>query len=101
MRRSMLWQRFCKLLGAEVVMNRLTAEERRRAAELRRTSQTREAGATSLELTPARPESRTRSARVAALVTIALGGAMALIQLGHQLALYGPGSLLDWLLPRL
>jgi hypothetical protein len=82
-------------------MNRLTAEERRRAAELRRTSQTRQPGAIAVQTVPSRPESRARSARVAALVTIALGGAMALIQLGHQLALYGPGSLLDWLLPRL
>ena len=82
-------------------MNRLTAEERRRAAELRRTSQTRTARAMVLDEIAPRPESRVRSARVAALVTIALGGAMALIGLGHQLALYGPGSLLDWLLPRL
>jgi hypothetical protein len=82
-------------------MNRLTADERRRAAELRRTSQTRTARAIVLDDVAARPESRVRSARVAALVTIALGGAMALIGLGHQLALYGPGSLLDWLLPRL
>ena len=80
-------------------MNRLTAEERRRAAELRRTSQGREPRAIAVG-TVSRPESRTRSARMAALVTIALGGALALIQLGQQLAMYGPGSLLDWLLPR-
>jgi hypothetical protein len=85
----------------EVSMNRLTAEERRRAAELRRTSQLREPRAIAVGTLPHRPESRTRSARVAALVTIALGGALALIQLGQQLAMYGPGSLLDWLLPRL
>ena len=82
-------------------MNRLTAEERRRAAELRRVSQTRQPRAIVLETLPRRPESRTRSARVAALVTIALGGAMVLIQLGQQLAMYGPESLVDWLLPRL
>jgi hypothetical protein len=82
-------------------MNRLTAEERRRAAELRRTSQLREPRAITLGALPHRPESRTRSARIAALVTIALGGALALIQLGQQLAMYGPSSLLDWLLPRL
>lgn len=82
-------------------MNRLTAEERRRAAELRRTSQGRQPLAIVVDTIPSRPESRTRSARVAALVTIALGGALALIQLGHQIALYGPGSLVDWLLPRL
>jgi hypothetical protein len=82
-------------------MNRLTAEERRRAAELRRTSQVRESHALAVPTLADRPESRTRSARVAALVTIALGGALALLQLGQQLAMYGPGSLLDWLLPRL
>jgi hypothetical protein len=82
-------------------MSRLTTEERRRAAELRRTSQTRQPHVIAVETVPQHPESRTRSARVAALVTIALGGAMALIQLGQQIALYGPGSLLDWLLPRL
>jgi hypothetical protein len=82
-------------------MNRLTTEERRRAAELRRTSQTRQAHAVAVGTVPQHPESRTRSARVAALVTIALGGALALIQLGQQLAFYGPASLLDWLLPRL
>jgi hypothetical protein len=82
-------------------MSRLTVEERRRAAELRRTSQSRQPRVITLETLPQRPESRARSARVAALVTIALGGVMALIQLGQQLATYGPGSLLDWLLPRL
>jgi hypothetical protein len=82
-------------------MNRLTAEERRRAAELRRTSQARPSRAIAVQTVASRPESRARSARVAALVTIALGGALALIQLGQQLALYGPASLLDWLLPRL
>jgi hypothetical protein len=82
-------------------MSRLTAEERRRAAELRRTSQVRESRVVAVGTLPHRPESRMRSARMAALVTIALGGALALIQLGQQLAMYGPGSLLDWLLPRL
>ncbi|HXU89256.1 MAG TPA: hypothetical protein VFQ62_10415 [Methylomirabilota bacterium] len=82
-------------------MNRLTAEERRRAAELRRTSQVREPRALVVPALAHHPESRTRSARVAALLTIALGGALALIQLGQHLAMYGPGSLLDWLLPRL
>jgi hypothetical protein len=82
-------------------MSRLTTEERRRAAELRRTSQTRQPRAIAVEAVPQHPESRTRSARVAALVTIALGGAMVLIQLAQQIALYGPASLLDWLLPRL
>jgi hypothetical protein len=82
-------------------MSRLTAEERRRAADLRRTSQIRQPRAITVDTLQQRPESRARSARVAALVTVALGGAMALIQLGQQLAMYGPSSLLDWLLPRL
>lgn len=82
-------------------MNRLTAEERRRAADLRRASQTREPRAITLGTLPPRSESRARSARVATLVTVALGGAMVLIQLVQELAMYGPDSLLDWLLPRL
>jgi hypothetical protein len=83
-------------------MNRLTAEERRRAAELRRASQSRQPRAITLDTLQRRPaESRARSARTAALVSLALGGALALIQLGQQLAFYGPASLLDWLLPRL
>jgi hypothetical protein len=82
-------------------MNRLTAEERRRAAELRRTGQAREPRAIALDTLAPRSESRARSARVATLVTVALGGAMVLIQLVQELAMYGPDSLLDWLLPRL
>jgi hypothetical protein len=82
-------------------MNRLTAEERRRAAELRRAGQAREPRAIALDRLGPRSESRARSARVATLVTIALGGAMVLIQLVQELAMYGPDSLLDWLLPRL
>ena len=81
-------------------MNRLTAEERRRAAELRRASLSRQPRTIALATLQARPESRTRSARIAALVTVALGGALVLIQLAQQLAMYGPASLLDWLLPR-
>jgi hypothetical protein len=82
-------------------MSRLTTEERRRAAELRRTSQLREAPVLPIETVAHRPERRTRSARIAALVTVAVGGVVALFELGHQLAIYGPGSLLDWLLPRM
>ncbi len=82
-------------------MNRLTAEERRRAAELRRAGRAREPRAIALGTLAPRSESRARSARVATLVTVALGGAMVLIQLVQELAMYGPDSLLDWLLPRL
>jgi hypothetical protein len=82
-------------------MKGLTAEERRRAAELRRASQTREPRVITLDTLAPRSESGARSARVATLVTVALGGAMVLIQLVQELAMYGPDSLLDWLLPRL
>jgi hypothetical protein len=82
-------------------MNRLTVDERRRANELRRTSATTRA-----------PRAMTiedlrvgagwkRNARVATLVTLALGAALALLQLAQTLSLHGPGSLLDVLLPRL
>ena len=84
-------------------MNRLTVDERRRANELRR-----------LRTTPGAPRAlavedlheRTgagwgRNARLATLITVILGGAFALLQLAQTLSLYGPGSLLDWLLPRL
>jgi hypothetical protein len=90
-----------QFIGEEVLMNRLTAEERRRAAELRRASQSRAPRAIAIPTVASRPESRLRSARVAALVTLALGGVMALIEIAQRLATYGPASLLDWLLPRL
>jgi len=35
------------------------------------------------------------------LVTLAVGGALAILQLAQTLSLYGPGSVLDWLVPRL
>jgi hypothetical protein len=47
------------------------------------------------------PEGWGRSARVATLVTVALGGLLAVVHLAQVVALYGPASLLDWLLPRL
>lgn len=82
-------------------MNRLTVEERRRAAELRRTSQTRQLHAIVPQTVPALPPRSTHRMRLAALVTVALGGVVALFQLGQQIAFYGPASLLDWLLPRM
>jgi len=42
-----------------------------------------------------------RNARIATLVTLVLGGLLAIVQLAQTLSLHGPGSLLDWLLPRL
>jgi hypothetical protein len=47
------------MFAVEVLMNRLTAEERRRAAELRRTSQVRQSRAITVDTLPHRPESRT------------------------------------------
>ena len=84
-------------------MNRLTVDERRRMNELRRLSTT---GRTPRAVTAdglahqAGPHWG-RGARLASLITIVLGGALVLIQLAETLSLYGPGSLLDWLLPRL
>ena len=74
-------------------MSRLTTEERRRAAELRRTIQ-------SGSRAPSRWK-RSRNTLRAAHVARAsprwspsrCGGAMALIQIGQQIALYGPASL--------
>jgi len=80
-------------------MNRLTADERRRANELRRTGASRRAPRTlTLEHIGAGWK---RNARVATLITLVLGGALVLLQFAHTLSLSGPGSLLDWLLPRL
>jgi hypothetical protein len=82
-------------------MSRLTADERRRANELRRTSATtRGPRAMAVDEELPAPDWR-RGARVATLVTVALGGVIALVELAQTLSLYGPASLLDWLLPRL
>ena len=82
-------------------MNRLTVDERRRTNELRRVSATTGASRVSVDHLEDRTAGWGRNARVATLVTVALGGALALLQLAQTLSLYGPGSLLDWLLPRL
>ena len=83
-------------------MNRLTVDERRRANELRRVAvTTRAPQAITVEHLEPRGAGWGRNARIATLVTLALGGALALVQLAQMLSLYGPGSLLDWLLPRL
>jgi hypothetical protein len=83
-------------------MSRLTLDERRRANELRRegtTTRAARAFAAAEDLEHA--VGRRRNARVATLITVVLGGALALLHLAQTLSLYGPGSLLDWLLPRL
>jgi hypothetical protein len=81
-------------------MNRLTVDERRRANELRRVGTARLAPR-ALVLDDLRVSaSWKRNARVATVIALALGGVFALLQLAHTLSLYGPGSLLDVLLPR-
>ncbi len=84
-------------------MNRLTVDERRRTNELRRLSEmVRDPRAvTAHELAHQAAPNWGRNARVASLITLVLGGALVLLQLAQTLSLYGPGSLLDWLLPRL
>jgi chemotaxis response regulator CheB len=83
-------------------MSRLTADERRRANELRTLTITRPADRTiAVEDLAERGERWGKNARLVALVGVGLGGALALVQLLQQLTLYGHGSLLDWLLPRL
>jgi hypothetical protein len=83
-------------------MSRLTAGERRRANDLRRLRvRMRAPRVVTVEHLETREAGWGRGARVTMLVTVALGGALALLQLAQTLSLYGPGSLLDWLLPRL
>ena len=83
-------------------MNRLTADERRRANELRQIQAARRAArAVTLDEMQSHDEGWKRSARVATLVTVGAGGAIALLELAQKLSLYGASSLLDWLLPRL
>jgi hypothetical protein len=83
-------------------MTRLTVEERRRMNELRRTTAVgRQPRAIAAESFPGAGTDWARSARVASLITIVIGAALVIMQLAETLSLYGPGSLLDWLLPRL
>jgi hypothetical protein len=84
-------------------MNRLTPDERRRSNELRRTNTTpRGSRAIALDRLAHRTEvGWGRNARVAIAITVVLGAILALLQFAPTLALHGPGSLIDWLLPRL
>ena len=84
-------------------MNRLTVDERRRANELRRLGATTRASQVVAveEFQRGTAAAWGRNARVATLITLVLAGLLALLQLAQTLSLYGPGSLLDWLLPRL
>ena len=82
-------------------MNRLTVDERRRANELRTNGRySPGAGALAFEDVGIGAGWR-RNARVATLISLVLGGVLVLLQFAHTLSLYGPRSLLDWLLPRL
>jgi hypothetical protein len=84
-------------------MNRLTVDERRRANELRRLNATPPASRTiALEPLPHRTHvGWGRNARLGIAIIAVLGATLALLQVAHALALHGPGSLIDWLLPRL
>jgi len=81
-------------------MTRLTPDERRRANELRRSSTRGNAPRALVFDDPRMRLGLKRNARLAALLTLVVGGVLVLLQLAHALSLYGPGSLLDWLLPR-
>ena len=84
-------------------MNRLTVDERRRANELRKMGPTSRASrVVAVEGFPRGADAGWgRNARIATLITLVLGSLLALLQLAQTLSLHGPGSLLDWLLPRL
>jgi hypothetical protein len=82
-------------------MNRLTVDERRRANDLRRIGASRRAPRTLALEHAGIGAGWKRNARVATLISLVLGGLLVLLQFAHTLSLYGPGSLLDWLLPRL
>jgi hypothetical protein len=84
-------------------MSRLTADERRRANELRRLSATaRPANVLTVDHLHAPSDAHWgRNARLATLITIILGAALALVHLAQTLSLQGPASVVDWLLPRL
>jgi len=84
-------------------MNRLTADERRRANELRRMGTTARAprALAVADFDRSIPASWIRNARVGTLITLALGALLAFLQLAQTVSLHGAGSLLDWLLPRL
>jgi hypothetical protein len=84
-------------------MNRLTLDERRRANDLRRLKATLPA---SRAIALNRLRHRTdvgwgRHARVGIAITAVVGATLAMLQFAQALALHGPGSLIDWLLPRL
>jgi len=82
-------------------MNRLTVDERRRANELRRIGASHRAPRTLALEHAGIAAGWKRNARVATLISLVLGSILVLLQFAHTLSLHGPGSLVDWLLPRL
>jgi hypothetical protein len=81
-------------------MNRLTADERRRANELTAQASRRVARAVTADQL-AQQHGWERNARRAAVIGLGAAATYAVAQCLQQLAVFGPGTLLDWLLPRL
>ncbi len=85
-------------------MSRLTAEERRRAFELRQvaTSRSRQARAVTVEQFSRPQRAWSRAARLGALVSLALAGTLLVAQAARVVSVHGaPANLIEWLLPRL
>jgi hypothetical protein len=81
-------------------MNRLTADERRRANELRVQATRRVARAVTADQLAQR-QGWERNARRAAIVGLGAAATYAVAHFLQQLAAYGPATLVDALLPRL
>ena len=84
-------------------MNRLTPDERRRANDLRRLKATSPASRAMAvnRLRHGTDVGWGRNARLGIAITAVVGATLVMLQFAHALALHGPGSLIDWLLPRL
>lgn len=83
-------------------MSRLTVDERRRANELRTLEiQRRVPRPVTAAHVDAGARGWEKNARRAAAIGIGLAAMFAVFQFIQQLAVYGPGTLLDLLLPRL
>lgn len=82
-------------------MTQLTAEERRRAYELRRAAwEARERRVVAAAPTPAvAPPAWHRVARSGLLVALALTGMLAVGQFAQLMSLHAPGSVVEWMLP--
>jgi hypothetical protein len=80
-------------------MSRLTVDERRRANELR-TREIQRRVPRAVAHVDAGARGWEKGARRAAAIGIGLAATFAVFQFIQQLAVYGPGTLLDLLLPR-